>query len=111
MGGDDLHAEFETQPIDEHGAGLAPPATTRVPWTELQSHASYPEDQTTIELEALDITAGRLTCWKYAVDDGGIVSVAWFPVDSPGPPARKVDTVDGVEVATMTLRSYVDPRD
>lgn len=107
---DDAHAEYQTGPVGDSGTPLMPPATARVLWTELQAHASYPEDQTSIEVETIEIPAGTFRCWKYTVDDGRIVSTAWFALDLPGPPARKIDTVDGVEVSSMTLLGYVDPR-
>lgn len=109
-GGDDLHAEFATHPHDEQGAPLGAAATTRISWSELQAHASYPQEQTSITIETITVPAGTFECFKYRVTDGRILTEAWFPLDLPGPPALKVDTVDGVEVASMTLLEYRDPR-
>ena len=105
-GGDAETAEYVAQPHDERGGELAPPIPTTAAWTELQAHASYPEDFTTISIETIEVPAGTFECWKYVVDDGRTVSRAWFPMDLPGPPALKVDSVDGVEVASMTLLEY-----
>ncbi|MCJ7726824.1 MAG: hypothetical protein MUP76_10610, partial [Acidimicrobiia bacterium] len=52
---------------------------------------------------------GTFECWKYTIDTGRIVSRAWFACDLPGPPILKSDTVDGIEVASMTRHTLRRP--
>lgn len=59
-------------------------------WTDLQSHASFPAEQTEIRTAAITTPAGTFECWVYEVSDkkknpSGIQRY-WFAKKLPGPP-------------------------
>ena len=107
-GGDEVIAEYTTQRVDETDMPIGAPTSTRTRWVDLQAHASYPADHTSISIETIAVPVGTFECWRYVVDDGRISTEAWFPFDLPGSPALKVDTVDGEQVSSMTLLDVVD---
>lgn len=59
-------------------------------WTELQSHASFPEERTRIESQEFTTPAGTFDCWLYTVssDTNEVKSEKrfWFAKILPGPP-------------------------
>lgn len=61
-------------------------------WTDLQSHASFPAARTTIEVDTVEVPAGRFECWLYTITDDSDgsprISQFWFAKDLPGPPVR-----------------------
>ena len=84
---------------------LPGPPTT---WTDLQSHASYPAEVTTIVEAEASVTAGTFDCWLYSVEepDGG----AWqysFARELPGPPVlvQHLDAEGNVD-SWMELVAY-----
>jgi hypothetical protein len=101
LGGDAGHAELELVTEGEK------PSRTRAPWTELQSHASFPAAATGITRETVRTPAGRFDCWLYTVrtsQNGKIrVTRLYFARDLPGPPVRRTVEIDGQSVHTMTL--------
>ncbi len=103
VGGDDRHAEVESVELADDGTPVGDPAAGRAAWTDLQAHASYPAHLTTITSETVTVPAGEFDCWRYRVVDGDAATTCWFARDLPGPPVRKVDTVDGHRVAAMTM--------
>ena len=77
-------------------------------WTDLQSHASYAAELTTIvEAETL-VTAGTFDCWLYSVaePEGGMWQYS-FARELPGPPVlvRHVDAEGNVD-SWMELVEY-----
>ena len=64
-------------------------------WRDLQSHASFPTDATTIEPERIETPMGELDCLRYTVRDGATEKVFWFATDLPGMPVRSVTRSDG----------------
>ena len=75
------------------------------PWSELESHAHFPAELTTIAAAALRSELGNLTCRIYTVrdpDDANVVRRFWFADDLPGAPIRMV--VESGEQVVMEMR-------
>ncbi|MBM6403565.1 hypothetical protein JQN72_04815 [Phycicoccus sp. CSK15P-2] len=63
------------------------PVRERMSWQELQSHGSYPADQTQVQEAPLKHPLGELECLVYTIDDGGgTVDRFWFDRSRPGLP-------------------------
>lgn len=81
---------------DDEGATLdrwttenpAEVSSRRVTWHELQSHAAFPADRTTVGTEAIEHPLGQLDCLRYDVRDVGGGAVFWFALAHPGMPVR-----------------------
>jgi hypothetical protein len=78
----------EAQRFALDGTPLDEPAAERVTWLGFQSHASYPEAQTTISVETIELPAGTFACWCYCVRDGDSEDRFWFAKELPGMPVR-----------------------
>ncbi|MBS1907539.1 MAG: hypothetical protein JST33_13430 [Actinobacteria bacterium] len=88
--------------LESHPAGSPETASgDRVTWRELQAHAAFPADRTTVGTETIAHPLGRLECLRYDVrgDDGG--TVFWFALAHPGMPVR-FETTDA-EGTTRTI--------
>lgn len=107
---DDEGAESVSETFDTEGRSLGPAETSTARWVDLQRHASTPADLTTVEADEVEVPAGRFRCWRYTVQGDGGHSVSWFAVGLPGPPVRRIEVRDGVEVSEMTLVAVEDPR-
>src|SRR5688572_23478557 len=62
---DDVGATMERARFSLDGAPLGDPQVGRVTWLDLQTHASFPADATTIESEVIDTAIGDLDCLRY----------------------------------------------
>ncbi|MCI0157174.1 hypothetical protein KNO15_10755 [Leifsonia shinshuensis] len=98
---DEEGAWIEDTPLDESGAAAGPVERGRSTWRELQEHAAFPLESTTIERVELAGPLGRLPCLRYSVRRGDAVLVFWFAVGLPGMPIR-VERTEGDET-TVTL--------
>ncbi len=84
--------------------------TASAKWTELQAHASFPENQTEITEESVTVPAGSWTCWIYSIKSGdGTVKEMAFAQDLPGPPIRMLifkgeEVVYSMELVETGLR-------
>ncbi|HEU5223848.1 MAG TPA: hypothetical protein VFU07_09250 [Candidatus Lumbricidophila sp.] len=73
-------------------------SSARVTWNELQSHAAFPADRTSVTDETLDLPLGRLECRRYDTREtpDAPASTFWFAAAYPGMPVRyEVTTPDG----------------
>jgi len=100
---DDAGATFERSSQSLDGAPLAEPEVGRVTWGDLQAHASFPADATTIESERLDTAIGELDCLRYTVRDGTSEEVFWFAKALPGMPIQYLTRADGDVVSTVSV--------
>lgn len=90
---------------DEEGATLArwaaedPSAvvSNRVTWAELQGHAAFDADTTSVSTVRLSTPLGELTCRRYDTDDG----VFWFSIDHPGMPVQYES--DGLRTTVLSI--------
>ncbi len=92
---------------DREGNPLSEVKTSYPEWSELQAHASFPENRTSIATASLTTPAGTFDCWYYTVtrSNQGRSSIEhyWFPKALPGPPQRFVTEVNGEAVYSMTM--------
>jgi hypothetical protein len=77
---------------DEDGVTLAEEAdgevsSRRVRWIDLQRHASFPADRTTIAPERITTPLGELDCLRYSVQREELMTF-WFATAHPGMPVR-----------------------
>jgi hypothetical protein len=84
-------------------------ATRRVPatWKGFQAHASFPDSQTRISRETIEVPAGRYHCMHYTVTGPAgakdNVTDLWFAHELPGPPVLREVRESGQVVSRMVL--------
>ena len=100
---DELGASIERCQLSPDGSVLAEPEVDRVTWRDLQDHASFRADDTTIVAERIETEIGPLDCLRYTVREGTTEEVFWFAKDLPGMPIRYVTREDGQVVTTVTV--------
>jgi len=100
---DETGALLEQSLLSLDGSPLGEPELDPVTWLDLQTHASFPADRTTIESERIETPLGELDCLRYTVRDGTSENVFWFATDFPGMPIHYVTRVDGQVVSTVTV--------
>jgi hypothetical protein len=100
---DEWGAVLERSRFSLDGSPLAVPEVDRVTWRDLQAHASFPADRTTIDPERIDTAIGELDCLRFTVRDGATEDVFWFAKDLPGMPIRSISRVDGKVVTTVSV--------
>ena len=92
---DQAGATTERYDAADDGTPLGDAQVDRVTWRDLQAHASFPAEQTTVEPEQIKTAVGTLDCLRYTVRDGGTEEVFWFAADLPGMPVRYETRTDG----------------
>ena len=99
---DEEGAVQEVRLFDLAGRQLGEPDTHRSTWLELQQHASFPTNLTSVRATALDLPFGRFECMHYVVrtDDGA--DHFWFAHDLPGMPVR-YESRRGAAVTSSTV--------
>jgi hypothetical protein len=100
---DETGATMERSRLSLDGSPLAEPELDRVTWRDLQAHASFPADDTTIESERIETAIGELDCLRYRVHEGATDEVFWFAKDLPGMPIQCVTRTDGQVVTTVSV--------
>ena len=85
---DEIGATMERSQLALDGSPLGEPDIGRVSWSDLQGHASFPTEITTIEPERIESPIGELDCLRYTVRDGDTDAVFWFAKDLPGMPIQ-----------------------
>jgi len=106
---DDTGATMERSRLSLAGALIDEPEVNRVEWLDLQSHASFPASDTTIEPDRIDTAIGTLDCLRYTVRRGESEHVFWFATDLPGMPIRMQTRIDGQTVMTAEVVDHVLP--
>jgi hypothetical protein len=95
--------------LDEHGDPSGQSNSSRRTWKELQQHASYPSEATTVREERVETPAGAFDCMLYTVtqqqEDSTVVSKYWFAWQLPGPPVKMEQRMDGKLVGSMEMLS------
>ena len=97
--GDDEGAWIEDTPLDEEGRPAGAVERERSSWLELQEHAAFPVEHTTIDRVELLGPLEQRRCLRYRVRRGEVTLVFWFAVDLPGMPIR-VDRCEGGQTVT-----------
>ena len=100
---DQTGATLERFGLTLDGAPLGETEADRVTWLELQAHASFPAEITTIDPDRIDTAIGELDCLRYTVRDGSADNVFWFADDVPGMPIRYLTREDGRVVSTVSV--------
>jgi hypothetical protein len=100
---DEAGATMERSRLSLDGSPLAEPDVDRFTWQDLQAHASFPADDTTIEFERIETAIGELDCLRYTVREGATDQVFWFAVDLPGMPIQVLTRTDGEVVTTVSV--------
>jgi hypothetical protein len=85
------------------GDRLGRPDTERSTWLELQEHASFRSDVTTMERERIETPLGLLDCIRYTVVDGQSVDTFWFWPSAPGMPVKYTSAEDGRVTSSVTV--------
>jgi hypothetical protein len=100
---DDSGATIERSTLAPDGSLLGETERDRVTWLDLQSHASFPAAETTIEADRIESPLGDVDCLRYTVRDGETERVLWFATDYPGMPVRFLTRTGGAVVTTVTV--------
>lgn len=100
---DEAGATLERARTSLAGVPLGEPDVGRVTWRELQAHASFPEDATTIEAERITTAIGEVDCLRYTVQGGDGEQVFWFATDLPGMPVRYLTRTGGETVMVVSV--------
>jgi hypothetical protein len=74
-----------------------------VTWAQLQSHAAFPADRTTVDRELLDLPTGPAECLRYTVAADGVTRRLWFDTARPGMPVRVETEEAGVVTGVRTV--------
>ncbi len=76
-------------------------------WTELQAHASFPEDRTRIETQEFTTPLGTFDCWLYTIssETNAVKSEKrfWFAKILPGPPICYEEKTSDVVTYRLTM--------
>ncbi len=100
-------AGFEMTTLDKDGNTIGQMQTATATWSELQTHASFPQSRTKIENASYTTAAGAFDCWYYHVtgekDGKPVISKYYFAKKLPGPPIYFIQETDGSPTFTMTL--------
>jgi hypothetical protein len=106
---DEAGATLERSRLSLDGDPLGESDVGRVTWRELQAHASFPAERTTIESERIETAIGELDCLRYTVRDGATEDVFWFARDLPGMPIQYLTREDGQVVSTVSVEDNSTP--
>ena len=100
-------AKIENRELTPDLSPMGKPSVGRSKWTELQSHATFPANSTTIEDVEHETPSGKYPCLLYTVfgeDDGvGVLHRFWFARTLPGAPVEFESLRDGELVFRHTL--------
>ncbi len=103
-------ATTHVTPLGEDGKPAGETARERTTWNKMESHSTFPADQTTITEAKITVPAGTFRCWVYRVTDPkhDATLTMWFAVDVPGPPIKH-DVVTGAGERLTTTIVAIDP--
>ena len=102
-------AEVESTNTTEDGKSTT--SKDRQLWTDFQAHGSFPEADTKITEETIEVPAGKFECLLYTVQkrDGDPATVRmYFAKKLAGPPVKYTSEQMGKVVFTMTLLEHKD---
>lgn len=96
-------ATVEQTRFSSAGEQLGPPEIDRSTWLELQTHASFRADITTMGRERIETPLGLLDCIRYTVVDGPAVDTFWFWPSAPGMPVKYTSAESGRVTSSVTV--------
>jgi hypothetical protein len=86
--GDEAGCTLTSVVTDASGRPSGEVLRQRATWLELQAHAAFPADRTTVVPERIRLAFGERECLRYDVTGDGGTSTFWFALDHPGMPVR-----------------------
>lgn len=96
---------FNTTTTDKNGKVLSRRRKNYAKWTDLQAHASFPEENTTITTDKIKLDPGEFECLVYTVETGDRLEKFYFAKELPGPPVYYEKFQNGERVFRMALIS------
>jgi hypothetical protein len=93
--------EIVTRGVD--GKQMGPRKMITGTWEDLQSHTSFPKDQTIITSESYTAPAGTFDCLRYTVTGKSGVKRFWFAKTMPGPPLAFEEKVNDRVTMKMAM--------
>jgi hypothetical protein len=108
---DDTGAVMERGLVTADGSPVGEPLRARMTWRDLQAHAAFPSERTTVAHEVIETPLGQLECLRYTVLAGADIDTFWFDTGRPGMPVQVTTERDGhiVESSTMIADERPDP--
>lgn len=104
---DEAGATMRDTQTELDGTPRGEPTTARATWEELESHAHFPRETTTITETEIDVPAGTFAAYRYEIrtTDDGVPTVTrlWFAKELPGPPVKMVRVAGDATTLEMTL--------
>lgn len=104
---------IRTTNLGPDGQPVAPPEESHASWEELQHHAQFPRNATTITREPIEVPAGRFDAILYTVESRmaghHVAQRYWFATSLPGAPVRVTHERDGTVVMSLTLLEHRSP--
>jgi len=94
-------------PIDETGEPVGDAREVMATWTDLQAHASFPSEITTLSHDTIETPLGRVNCLRYDVSSEDHTNTFWFSPLHPGMPIRVAS--DASNAPTTTVVSVTRP--
>jgi hypothetical protein len=108
--GDGDTATQRITPVDGDGAPVAESEIRTTSWKDLQAHACFPDDRTTITPVVIHTVLGTLDCLRYEVRRDDARDTFWFATALPGMPVRFTRQRQGRVVTTTTVTANrIDP--
>lgn len=102
---DETGPEVVNQQVEADGTPIGSETKMRVTWDELQAHASFPKEVTTIEETTTRTPLGEVECLLYTVSDGVEEKKLWFARTLPGMPVRTQHLTQNIETASTMVIS------
>jgi hypothetical protein len=96
-------ASIENTRLDAAGEPIGPTEARRSTWHQLQAHAAFARDLTTMSEERLELPIGALECVQYEVVEGSSITTFWFAKSVPGMPVKVESREDGRLTSTVTM--------
>ncbi|TCC07286.1 hypothetical protein [Kribbella soli] len=103
---DEAGATLERSRLSLDGSPLGEPEVMKATWLDLQRHASFTADDTTIEPDRIETGIGALDCLRYTVRHGGTDEIFWFATSLPGMPIQQMTRTDGQIVESVSVVDY-----
>jgi len=106
---DDEGATIERSRLTTDGQPLGPSEAGWTTWAQLQAHASFPADRTTIVAEQIETPLGVLDCLRYTVGEGSTVQTFWFADTAPGMPVKFTTEEAGRVTSVVAMIADASP--
>lgn len=91
--------------LDESGAMTDDRRQLQVTWSDLQAHASFPADVTTVSDETIVSPLGTVACLRYDVAGPDHTNVFWFSPAHPGMPIKFAsDAINGPTTTVVAIQ-------